>query len=81
MQIRSDVQIRQHVATTTTHALSLFDLPWQALALTLLLTLGAMVHAYPQAFAPVLRYEYGLVQAAIEWHNAPPVNTAAYLGR
>lgn len=85
MQIRSNVQRRPNVASTrtatTTAGTVLFVLPWQALALTVLLTIGAAVHASPETFAPVLRYAHGMTVAAIEWHNTPMPSYYAQAGR
>lgn len=39
--------------------------------MTLVLTLGAVIHHNPRAFAPILRYAHGMTEAAIEWHNSP----------
>lgn len=84
MQPRSSVQRRPNVASTTTAAstafAAFFVLPWQALALTVVLTLGATVHARPQNFAPILRYAHGMTVAAIEWHNTPMPSFYAQTG-
>ena len=73
MQHRSNIQRRTDIAAKPTAALhpDLFALPWQALALTVVLTLGATLHTFPRTFAPILRYAHGMTLAAIEWNHTP----------